>query len=59
MLQRFLPLIAVALLAACTGMQSASPNGMSMSCCKDGMSCCKDNKCTCCGDGFCPMKDKR
>ena len=59
MFRRLVPLVAVMLLAACTGMQSGSYGGMGMSCCKDGMSCCKDGKCQCCGDGYCPMKDQR
>jgi hypothetical protein len=52
MFRSLLPLIAVALLAACANTQGGTYSSM-------GMSCCKDSTCKCCSDGYCPMKDKR
>ena len=59
MVRKLLPLIAVALLAACanTPASNASASCMDMPCCK-GKSCCTEGKCDCCGEGYCPLKAK-
>lgn len=65
MFKKFIPVIMLVFVAACSNTQGGSMSGMDMKmpccekceCCKDGKcgECCKSGECKCCKDGMCKM----